>query len=606
MAAAGPDAHAVNPLLSDRHVAFLLNEVHDLPALLAYEAFADHSPETCEMYVEACRKVARTTLFPAYAEMDREAPDFTDGKVTLHPRFREVYDAIIDLGVLAATRPPEVGGAQLPMTVAALGSAYLMAGNLGAYALAGLTTGAARLIESFGSEDLQRTFMDRMYSGEWTGTMALTEPQAGSSLSDVKTTATPAEDGTYRVRGTKVFISGGAHDVRDNIVHLTLARIDGAPAGIKGVSLFAIPQRRPEGDDLVDNDVACASVFHKVGWRSLPSVQLSFGDENECRGWLVGQPHHGIKYMFQMMNEARLMVGLNAVASASAGYLESLAYAKDRPQGRPLTAKDPSAPQVPIAEHADVRRMLLRQKAIVEGGLALLMECATLTDRVDFGPEEGRAQASLLLDLLIPIAKTFPAEYGFEANTLSIQIHGGYGYTSEYLPEAWWRDQKLNTIHEGTTGIQGLDLLGRKVVAGGGEALRVLAGEVQATLTAAAAAGLEEELVRPLGDALGQLSEVTLGLGAKAMQGDVAGMLRHSHDYMELTSAVVIAWMWTKQALVAHRALASAADSDLAFYRGQLAAARYWFRTELVRAPALATRIASGEDSYASLALDSF
>ena len=584
-----------NPLFADRHVDFLLRHVVDLPGLLALPAFSDHSEETTGMYLDACRKLARQVLLPSYGPVDAAPPALEAGQVCLHPEMRAAHQALVELGVLTATRPESVGGQGLPVLAAAAAHAYLMAGNLAAYALEGLTTGAARLIESFGDDALKARFMRKMYDGEWTGTMALTEPHAGSSLSDVATKAAPAEDGAYRISGTKIFISGGDHDLAENIVHLTLARIEGAPAGIKGVSLFAVPTRREEGGRLVPNDVVTSSVFHKVGWRGLPSVQLSFGDEGDCHGWLVGAPHQGIRYMFQMMNEARLMVGLNAVASASVAYHAALAYATDRPQGRPLTARDPASPQVPIIEHADVRRMLLRQKAIVEGGLALLLECARLTDVSEHHPDPAERKAAfLLLDLLTPVAKTFPAEYGFEANTLAIQIHGGYGYTAEYPVEAWWRDQKLNTIHEGTSGIQGLDLVGRKMVAEGGAAVRDLASKVSATLAEAERAGLQAELTHPLSEALQAWLQVSAALGARGASGDVEGMLRHSADYLLLTSVTVVGWVWLRQAVASPNA-----GPDHA--RGLVAAARYWMATEVTRAPALAARITSGEDSYAGL-----
>jgi len=593
---------ASNPLVSDRNVDFLLKEVFDLSSLLQLPHFEDHSEETCALYVDACRKVAKERLFPAYPEMDREAPSLEqDGTVRLHPQARALHEALVELGVIAATRPAEVGGSQVPVMVTVAAHSYLMAANLGVYAMEGLTTGAARLLESFGDEALQRLFMDKMYAGQWSGTMALTEPQAGSSLSDVKATATETADGTYRVRGTKVFISGGAQDVTENIVHLTLARIEGAPAGIKGVSLFAIPALRPDGEGLVPNDVTCSGVFHKVGWRSLPSVQLSFGEQDDCRAWLVGAPHQGIKMMFQMMNEARLMVGLNATATASVAFFESIQYAKDRPQGRPLGVRDPASPQVPLTEHADVRRMLLRQKAIVEGGFALITKAAQLTDLSEHhADEEKRKQAFLVLDLLTPIAKSFPAEYGFEANTLAIQIHGGYGYTAEYLPEAWWRDQKLNTIHEGTTGIQSMDLLGRKVMAEGGAAFQLLLVAIQETLDKAAAAELPEGMRHSLGQSIQQIAQLTMELGAKGLAGDAEGMLRHSYDYLDLMSVVIIGWMWLEQAAVAEAQSRCTRGSE-DFYRGKRLACDYWFATEMVRVPALIERIRSGKASYADL-----
>src|SRR5258708_7095095 len=368
-----------------------------------------------------------------------------DGGIRVHPLMKQLFPKLVDQGGTAATRRYDVGGQQLPHVVATLSALYPMAANLSAVGYLGLTAGAAHLIEAFGSAALKQSMMEPMYAGRWTGTMALTEPQAGSSLTDVKTRATPAPGGHHLVSGNKVFISGGDQDLTENIVHLTLARIDGAPPGIKGVSLFAIPKKRVEGGKLVPNDVHCAGAFHKMGWRGVPSIALNFGERGDCHGWLVGEPHKGISYMFQMMNEARLMVGMNAIATASVAYLEALEYARTRAQGRPITSKDPKAPQVPIIEHADVRRMLLRQKAIVEGALSLGVQTARYADLAAHAttPEEKR-RAFLLLDMLTPIVTSFPAEKGFEANALAVQVHGGYGYTSAYMPAAWPRDQKLN------------------------------------------------------------------------------------------------------------------------------------------------------------------
>jgi butyryl-CoA dehydrogenase len=481
-----------------------------------------------------------------------------------------------------------------------------MAANLSAYGFPGLSMGAARLLESFGSDELRARFMTRMYAGEWTGTMALTEPQAGSSLTDVKTTATRASGAEhYLVRGSKIFISGGDHDLTPNIVHLTLARLSGAPPGIKGVSLLAVPKRRlgPTGA-LVSNDVSVAGVIHKIGWRGIPSVALNFGEQGDCHGWLVGEPHRGIAYMFQMMNEARLMVGLFGVATAAVAYQESLAYAKVRVQGRPLGGKDPEAPQVPIIEHADVRRMLLRQKAIVEGGLALVVEAARQQDLSEHAasPEE-RERARLLLDLLTPIAKTFPAERGFESNALAVQVLGGYGYTSEFMPEAWLRDQKLNTIHEGTTGIQSMDLLGRKVVAGGGAALRALVDAVEVAAGRARRAGVPDAWLTRLQGAVTALGEVTMHLGQLGLGGDLEGMMRHSVDYLEMVSIVVVAWQWALLAAVAAEGLSRAPSADdRDFYEGKLAAAQYWLLTEVPRVGALGALCRSNEDSYARAA----
>ncbi len=590
-----------NPLISDRDVEFLLFELFDAEALCKLPHFADHTRETFELYLASSRKLAREVLFPAYRPFDEAPPVLEQGRVKVHPLLYDILPRMVELGIIAATRPADVGGQQLPVLVACMANAYLMAANAGAYGFIGLTSGAGRLIESFGSDELKREFMDRMYEGRWTGTMALTEPQAGSSLSDVQTHATPTDDGYYLIRGSKIFISGGDQEVTENIVHLLLARIDGAPPGIKGVSLFAVPRLRQQGDELVPNDVAVTGVIHKIGWRGLPSLALDYGENGDCRGWLVGEPHQGIRYMFQMMNEARLMVGVNGVATASAAYHEALAYAADRPQGRRLGEKDPTLPQVPIIEHADVRRMLLRQKAIVEGGLSLLAECARLSDISEHGTDEAeRKHAGLLLDLLTPVAKTFPAERGFEANALAVQIHGGYGYSSEYLPESWLRDQKLNSIHEGTTGIQSLDLLGRKVMGHGGQSLFALRDEMVGTIAEARAAGVDDDWCGRLEGALAALGSVTEHLGGLGMNGDVAGMLLHSVDYMDLFSTVVIGWQWLKQAAAAKRGLA-AGRATPAFYEGKLCAAQYWINTELPRAGYLSALCRSGEDSYARM-----
>ncbi len=597
MAAAAP----ANPLFDDRDVDFLLYEVLSADQLLALPYFADHDRETFAHSIEAARRLARDVLYPTYRLLDLEPPRLEGGKIYAHPKLRELYAQMTGLGLVAAPRPGEVGGQQLPLTIFAWVTAYLMAGNAAAYGYLGLTQGAAHLLEAFGSEALQREYMAQMYEGKWSGTMALTEPQAGSSLSDVQTTATPTADGHYLIRGNKIFISAGDHDLTDNVVHMTLARIAGAPAGIKGVSLFCVPKLRKEGGALVDNDVAVAGMIHKIGWRGLPSLALSYGERGDCRGFLVGEPHKGISYMFQMMNEARLMVGLNGVATASAAYHESLSYARARPQGRPLAAKDPATPQVSIIEHADVRRMLLRQKAIVEGGLALLLRAsyyADLAHHAQDAAEQKRAQ--LLLDLLTPIAKSFPAERGFESNALAVQIHGGYGYSSEYTVESWLRDQKLNSIHEGTTGIQAMDLLGRRAVAGGGAALAALGGEVQKTCARAAAAGVPAPWCAAVGEAAKLVGALTMELAQRGLAGDPSAMLAHATDYLDLFSTAVIAWQWLEMAAAAQERKARG-DADAGFVEAKLAAAQYWIATELPRLPHLAALCRDNESSYVAL-----
>jgi butyryl-CoA dehydrogenase len=584
-----------NPLLNDRDVSFLLFELFDAEALCALPAFAEHSRETFAMYVDACRKLAREALYPAYRAMDEAPPRLHDGRVIAHPRMKELLRRLAELGVVNATRPSEVGGQQLPSMVAACAHAYLMAANLSAYGYVGLTAGAARLIESFGNDAQRRDYMARMYDGRWTGTMALTEPQAGSSLADVATRATPVGDGSYRIQGSKIFISGGDHDLTDNIVHMALARIDGAPAGVKGISLFLVPAQRIEEGKLVSNDTAVAGVIHKIGWRGLPSIALNFGENGDCRGYLVGEPNQGLTYMFQMMNEARLMVGLNGVSTAYVAYQEALEYAKTRPQGR--LSKGQGA-QVPIIAHADVRRMLLRQKAIVEGGLALIVYASRCADLAEHASDpRTQRESALLLDLLTPVAKSFPAEKGFEANALALQIHGGYGYSSEYLPEAWLRDQKLNSIHEGTTGIQSMDLLGRKISLHGGAAFELMLREIGAAIEQAREVGVEARQVDALQRAAEQMRALTASLVALR---DPETRLLHSVDYLDAFATLVIGWMWLLQASAAMRA------RDDAFYRGKLAAAQYYLLTELPRVEYLAQLCTSAEDSYARAQPDWF
>lgn len=595
-----------NPLISDRELEFLLDEVLELDALLAWPVFADHDRASVASYIDACRRFAREALWPSYRAIDAEPPAFRDGRVHVHPRLHELWPRLRDLGIIAAARPADVGGQHLPFTVSLAAQLYLMAGNLSAYAYAGLTSGAGHLVETFGDAALRARFLPPLYEGRWTGTMALTEPHAGSSLADITTTAEPAGD-HYLVRGAKIFISGGDHDLAENIVHMVLARIPGAPAGIRGISLFLVPARRPSGDQLVANDVRTAGVIHKIGWRGLPSIALGLGDDGDCHGWLVGEPNRGLAYMFQMMNGARVMVGAHGVATASVAYHESLAYARERPQGRPAAARgDAARPQIAIIEHADVRRMLLRQKAIVEAGLALVLYTGRLSDALEHAPSEAeRVRSRLLLDLLTPIVKTFPAERGFEANALALQIHGGYGYSSEYVPESLLRDQKLNSIHEGTTGIQGLDLLGRKAMAEGGAALRALIVEIEAACARAADARIDAAWIAAIRDASATVGALTAALGARGLGGDVDGMLRHSADYLELCSIWVAGWQWLAQATAAQRGL-DAGRGDASFYRGKLAAAQYWIRTELPRIPHLAALCRDAEDSYARMQPDWF
>jgi len=464
--------------ISLRNLQFLLYEQFDAAALTRYPYFADHSKETFDMVLETAMRMGRGILFPALSVMDKEPPEFRDGKVFVHPVAAQVMKACGEGGWIGAQAPYEMDGQQIPNSMMTAFRGIFSAANYSASVYPFLTTGAAHLILSFGSKELIDTYVPKMFAGAWQGTMALTEPQAGSSLTDLATTAFPTTEGFYRIKGQKIFISCSDYESTGNIVNLLIARIDGAPPGVKGISLFVVPKKRPDGQGgLAGNDVTCIGIYHKLGYRGAPITQLSFGDNDDCRGWLVGEPHKGLRYMFQMMNEARVDVGMGAAAIASAAYYASLEYARQRPQGRPIAGKDPLAPQVPIIEHADVKRMLLFQRAVVEGSLALIFQCAQYVDLALVTEGEEKERYELLLDLLTPIAKSWPSQWCLEANSLAIQIHGGYGYTREYPVEQFYRDNRLNPIHEGTHGIQALDLLGRKAVMNGGAAMKLFANE---------------------------------------------------------------------------------------------------------------------------------
>jgi butyryl-CoA dehydrogenase len=435
--------------------------------------------------------------------------------------------------------------------------------------------------------------------------MALTEPQAGSSLSDLVTSATPNEDGTYSIRGNKIFISGGDHELSENIVHLVLARIPGGPPGVKGISLFTVPKFHVNDDGSLGarNDVALAGLIHKMGWRGTTSTMLSFGERGECIGELVCEPHHGLAYMFHMMNEARIGVGLGAVMLGYRGYLASLDYARERPQGRRPDNKNPLDPQLPLIEHADVRRMLLAQKAYVEGAYALCLYAARLVDEQNTGESDtARAEAGLLLDLLTPVVKSWPSQWCLEANSLAIQIHGGYGYTREYPVEQFYRDNRLNLIHEGTHGIQAIDLLGRKVVMKQGAALKLLGREIQRSVDSARVHPALQAYADSLSQAWSELASTVEALLPK-LSSESERALANANAFLEAFGHIVIAWTWLRQAIVASAALPEAksqADGD--FYRGKLHACQWFFHWELPRVSLMLATLRSLDDTTLSMA----
>ncbi|KUI32826.1 acyl-CoA dehydrogenase [Mycobacterium sp. IS-1496] len=559
-------------LLSRRDLDFLLFEWLRVDELTQLPRFAEHSHETFTGVLDLCEQLAERYFAPHNKKSDAHEPTFDGSTVTLIPEVKEAWDAFAQADLLGMGMDADLGGAQLPATVAQAAFAWISAANLATSGYVMLTIANANLLAEFGTAEQIDRFVRPMLAGRFSGTMALSETQAGSSLADITTRAEPREDGTYRLFGSKMWISGAEHEITENIVNLVLAKIPGGPPGTKGISLFIVPKYLVGAGGAVGerNDVVLAGLNHKMGQRGITNTVLNLGEgvftpggEPGAVGYLVGEPHRGITYMFRMMNEARLGVGMGAVALGYTGYLKSLKYARERPQGRPVTAKDPATPQVPIIEHADVKRMLLAQKSYVEGALALALYCARLVDRGD---------SADLLDILTPVAKSWPSQWCLEANSLAIQVHGGYGYTREYDVEQHYRDNRLNPIHEGTHGIQSLDLLGRKVTQRGGASLRAAGEALAATVAAAGECGGEAaELAARLDAQWQRLVAVTTAMFAS---GDVEAAMANSVVYLEAFGHIVIAWMWLEQVVAAEGHTGD-------FYDGKRQAARFFYRYEL-------------------------
>ncbi|KUI44444.1 acyl-CoA dehydrogenase [Mycobacterium sp. IS-1590] len=569
-------------LLSRRDLDFLLYEWLKVEELTERERFAEHSRETFDAVLELCEQLATRYFAPHNKKSDANEPTFDGEKVTVIPEVKEAWDAFAEADLIAMSMEQRLGGAQLPATVAQAAFAWFSAANLSTTGYLMLTMANANLLARFGTDEQVEGFVKPMLAGRFSGTMALSETQAGSSLADIVTRAEPQEDGTFRLFGSKMWISGAEHELTDNIVNLVLAKIPGGPPGTKGISLFIVPKYLLGADGAVGerNDVVLAGLNHKMGQRGITNTVLNLGEgtytpggKPGAVGYLVGEAHRGIAYMFTMMNEARLGVGMGAVALGYTGFLKSVQYARERPQGRPVSDKDPSTPQVPIIEHADVKRMLLAQKAYAEGGLALLLYCAKLVDlQHSATSDEERDATTLLLEMLTPVGKSWPSQWCLEANSLAIQVHGGYGYTREYDVEQHYRDNRLNPIHEGTHGIQSLDLMGRKVPARGGAGLAALGAAIGRTVDEAGPLGGPiGEHARLLDAAWQRLTAVT---GEMFGSGDVEAAMANSVIYLEAFGHIVVAWIWLQQEIAAH-----GHNGD--FYDGKRQAARYFFRYEL-------------------------
>jgi butyryl-CoA dehydrogenase len=575
-------------LLNSRDVQFQLYEVLNTAALSTRTRFAEHSRETFDAAVETARKIAENLFAPHNAALDKNEPVFDGHKVSMMPEVKAAYQALAGAGFIAGRNDYEEGGMQLPEVIMSMCMGYFTAANAATSGYPFLTIAAANLIKSFANDSLKAAFLPAMLTGCFSGTMALTEPEAGSSLADIRTQARPvAGQGYYHIKGSKMYISGGDHELTENIVHLVLAKIEGAPAGVKGISLFLVPKFTVDAYGNLDqrNDVALAGLIHKLGYRGTTSTVLSFGENDACIGYLIGEPHQGLRYMFQMMNEARVGVAMGATMIGYRGYLYSLAYAKERIQGR-LPSQGPQSPAVPIIEHGDVKRMLLTQKAYVEGGLSLCLYGASLLDDVHTHPDPAKAsEAQALLDLLTPVIKAWCSEYGPKANDLAIQILGGAGYTREYPVEQYWRDNRLNPIHEGTNGIQALDLMGRKIWQNNSQGLVLLTQVISKDLQRVDTEDSRlSSWVKALQEALQKVQQVTQQVAADMQKCSPDQVLANASCYLNMLSKVVVAWLWLRQALAARVGLTELSETDQYnrdFYQGKLQAAQYFFHWEL-------------------------
>jgi alkylation response protein AidB-like acyl-CoA dehydrogenase len=589
---------------SKRNIQFLLYEVFDAESLTKYSYFQDHARETFDMVLDSAEQISEKLLKPLLTEMDRKEPQLVDGKIKIHEGMFPILKKFGEDGWINAGFSYNEGGQQIPSTVLSSAAFIFQAANYSSSVFPFLTSGAANLIRSFGSQELKETFTPKMYTGEWQGTMALTEPDAGSSLSDISTTAEPTEnENVYKIKGQKIYISAGDHDGCDNVIHLMLAKIKGGPAGAKGISLFVVPQKRPiqsqltnHKSQLENNDVITAGVYHKMGYKGAPIAHLMVGSNDNTFGYLVGEPHKGLTYMFQMMNEARIGVGMNATAIGTAAYYASLEYAKERPQGRLISDKDITKPQIQIIRHADVKRMLLFQKAVVEGSLALLTQCSMYADLASVTEGEEKENYHLLLDLLTPIAKSYPSEMCCLTTSAAVQILGGAGYTTDFPVEQFYREARIHPIHEGTTGIHGLDLLGRKIIIKNGKSLQLLVAEILKTIKKASSIERLKPFAQKLQEYLGKTDTVTkhlLGLASK----DLEIFLSDATLYLELFGIMTIAWQWLVQAIKAEEALlAGATGDDFDFYQGKIFTLRYFYEYELVKIDSLMKRLLSEDN----------
>jgi len=575
-------------------VKFFMNIVQKLETVLEKDRFVDHDLESVNLYVESVKQFADRELFPYFKEMDENPAHYKDGSIHVHQQVEKMMKEGGSMGLISAPFNYDDGGLQLPLLVHTAANYILDAANNHLPGYSGLTSGAAELIIEFASKDLKEKYTPKMLTGEWGGTMCLTESQAGSSLSDIVTSATPIEDGKYKISGQKIFISGGDHQYADNIVHLLLARIDGAPAGTKGISLFVVPKMRIQEDgELLFNDVTTVADFEKMGQKGYCTTHLSFGDKDDCQGYLVGEENNGLNYMFLMMNGARIAVGRGASAIACGAYYASLEYANERPQGRKLSSdgtKNLKNKQSLIIEHPDVRRMLLLQKSMVEGSMNLVFKAAKYYDlQHNSTDDKEKHKYHTLLEMIIPVVKTYPSEAGIYSINNGLQVLGGYGFCSDFILQQYYRDIRISSIYEGTTGIQSQDLLGRKMMLNNGEGAKLLLDEIKMTIEKA---GQDNELKKwgsSLNDQLDQSQKILFHLMPFALKGDYERFLADASIFMEFFSLILVGWSWLEIGVASKHALSSNNSTlDSKFYQGKLDALEYFYVYELPKTKGLA------------------
>ncbi len=591
---------------------FLLYNVHQTEELLKRERFVDYDKTSIDIFIDSVKTFSDIALFPYIKDMDEKPSYFENGKINVHPQFENILKSGGEMGLVGAGFDYDDGGMQMPSSIFHAAYFIMEAANNHVPGYFGLTAGSANLILSFGSQKLKDTYVPNMLDLTWGGTMCLTEPQAGSSLSDVATAATPTNEDYYLIKGQKIFISSGDHQFASNFVHLVLARIKGAPAGIKGVSLFVVPKNRPaENGELVYNNVAVAGEFEKMGQKGYCTTHLVFGDNDDCRGWLVGEPHKGLSYMFQMMNEARIGTGRSGAAIASAAYYSSLKYANERPQGRKLNSsgqKNADEEQTLIINHPDIKRMLFTQKAIVEGSLSLIFQTSNYYDKERTSiSEEEKETYNLLLELLTPIAKTYPAEKGIESTSNAVQILGGYGFCFDFMPQQYYRDIRIIALYEGTTGIQSLDLLGRKITAKKGKALELLAVEIQQTIKDASGYDELKPYANNLLENLGLVQKVIGALMPHALKGNYERFLADATVFMDFLGTIVVGWQWLKIANEASQVLEEKNGNQTnEFYESKIHTMKFFYTYELIKTKGLAKTLMNNEELTIAVSKDMF